>query len=83
RTTRLQLVAARLGVTKLEAGPKALAITLTHKPAAKVVAALMKMEGAAQRENRLVFEAASLAGEEPLCFFERVVSSAQQASRQR
>ncbi|MCF6371146.1 DEAD/DEAH box helicase [Rhizobium halophilum] len=78
RTNRLQLVAARLGFTKLEAGPKALAITLTQKPPAKVVAALTRMEGAARRENRLVFEAARLAGEEPLRFFERIVSSVQQ-----
>nr|CAD6597033.1 DEAD/DEAH box helicase [Rhizobium sp. TCK] len=36
RTTRLQLAAARLGFARLEAGPEALAITLTHEAPAKV-----------------------------------------------
>ncbi|MCJ8520774.1 transcription-repair coupling factor (superfamily II helicase) [Pseudorhizobium tarimense] len=78
RTTRLQIEAARLGFAKLEAGPKALAVTLTQKAPAKVVAALTRKEGAARRENRLIFEAESLAGEAQLQFFERVISTAQQ-----
>ena len=78
RTTRLQLWAAQLGISKLEAGPKALAMTLTQKTPAKVMAALTRQEGAARRGDRLIFETASLAGEEQLRFFEGIVSSVQQ-----
>ncbi len=77
RTTRLQLAAARLGFSKLEAGPKALAMTLTQDVPAKVVAALTAKEGVARREDRLVFETGSLAGEEQLKFFEQMVSTVQ------
>lgn len=75
RTNRLQLVAGRLGVAKLEAGPKALAITLTEKTSTKLVAAATKA-GAVRREARLIFEASSLAGEDPSYFFDRVLSAA-------
>lgn len=77
RTTRLQLAAGRLGIARLEAGPKALALTLTRNAPAKIFVALAKSEGALRREDRLIFETAGRADEEPLCFFERVVSSAQ------
>lgn len=79
RTTRLQLAAAKLGIAKMEAGPKALAITVTGKTPAKIITKWTKKEGAVRREDRLVFETPSLAGEEQLCFFERVVSSVQKA----
>jgi transcription-repair coupling factor (superfamily II helicase) len=75
RTTRLQLVAGRLGIAKLEAGPKALAMTLTAKTPANVVAALMTEAGAVRREGRLIFEQASETGDEQLRFFERLVSA--------
>ncbi|MCO5733137.1 DEAD/DEAH box helicase [Rhizobium sp. SSA_523] len=74
RTTRLQLAAARLGFAKLEAGPKALAITLSKAAPAKIIAALTKTEGANRREDRLVFATERLAGETPLDFFERIVT---------
>lgn len=79
RTTRLQLAAGKLGIAKLEAGPKALAITVTGKTPAKIITAWTKREGAVRREDRLVFETPSLTGEEQLCFFERVGSSVQKA----
>ncbi|WP_313903801.1 DEAD/DEAH box helicase [Rhizobium leguminosarum] len=76
RTTRLQLAAGRLGIAKLEAGPKALAMTLTPKTPAKVIAALTKKAGAVRRVDRLIFEASNMTGEEQLLFFERVVPAA-------
>jgi transcription-repair coupling factor (superfamily II helicase) len=75
RTTKLQLIAGGLGIAKLEAGPKALAITLTKNASAKLVAASTKA-GAVRREDRLIFEASSLAGEDPSHFFDRVLSAA-------
>ncbi|TWF47766.1 DEAD/DEAH box helicase [Neorhizobium alkalisoli] len=75
RTSKLQLIAGQLGVAKLEAGPKALAITLTENTSSEVLAA-SKKAGAVLREDRLIFEASSLAGEDPSHFFHRVLSAA-------
>jgi transcription-repair coupling factor (superfamily II helicase) len=75
RTTRLQLAAGRLGLAKLEAGPKALAMTLTAKTPAKVVSALTKKAGAVRREDRLISEHASTTGMERLQFFEHLMAA--------
>lgn len=75
RTTRLQLLAGQLGLAKLEAGPKATAMTLTAKTPAKVIAALKKA-GAVQRGNRFLFETSNQTGEEQLQFFEQTLSAA-------
>jgi transcription-repair coupling factor (superfamily II helicase) len=64
-----------LGVAKLEAGPKALAMTATAKTSAKLLAASTKA-GAVRREDRLIFETPSLAGEDPSHFFDRILSAA-------
>jgi transcription-repair coupling factor (superfamily II helicase) len=75
RTTRLQIVAGRLGITKLEAGPKALAMTLTAKTPAKLVSSFMKKAAGVRREDRLVFERANATtGAEQLQFFERLMA---------
>jgi transcription-repair coupling factor (superfamily II helicase) len=76
RITRLQLDAGRLGIAKMEAGPKGLAMTLTKKTPAKVVDALTKKAGGTRREDRLIFEPPLKTGDEQLRFFERVVSKA-------
>ncbi len=73
RTTRLQIVAGRLGITKLEAGPKALAMTVTAKTPAKLVSSFMKKVGGVRREDRLVFEQPIATGVEQLSFFERLM----------
>jgi len=77
RTSRLQLVAGWLGIAKLEAGPKASAMTLTAKVPSRVVAAWTKNAGAVQREDRWIFETEGKTGKEQLCFFEKIVSAAQ------
>jgi transcription-repair coupling factor (superfamily II helicase) len=70
-----------LGIAKLEAGPKAFAMTLTAKTPAKVVAALKTQSGAVQREDRLVFEHASMRGVEQLVLFEQLLSAVRRPSR--
>ncbi len=75
RTTRLQLVAGRFGIAKLDAGPKALAMTFVAKTPAKVVAVIMRETGAVQRDDRLIFEHASKTGAERLQFFESLLAS--------
>ena len=76
RKTRLQLDAGRLGISKLEAGPKALAMTLTAKTPEKAIASLTKQAGAVRREDRLIFETSCQTGDEQLYFFERAISAA-------
>lgn len=80
RKTRLQLAAARLGIVKLEAGPKAIAITLEEKAPLRSWAAFARAEGAILEKNRLLFEA-SQAGGEPLEFFEKLFVTAQKMSK--
>ncbi len=77
RTTRLQLIAGRIGIAKLEAGPKALAMTVTVKTPAKVISALIGKTGAVQREGRLIFQASSQSGDEQLHSFEQILSGVQ------
>ncbi|WP_337269916.1 DEAD/DEAH box helicase [Oryzifoliimicrobium ureilyticus] len=72
RTTRLRLVAGQLGITRLEAGPKALAITPTAKTPSKLISSFMKKAGGVRREGRIVFEQANVTGAEQLRFFERL-----------
>jgi transcription-repair coupling factor (superfamily II helicase) len=81
RTTKLQLAARRLGIARLEAGPKAFAMTLTAKTPAKVVAAFKTKAGAVQRQDRLVFEHAGVSGAEQLDYFEQLLSAARRALR--
>jgi transcription-repair coupling factor (superfamily II helicase) len=75
RATRLQLAAGRLGIARLDAGPKASAMTITAKTPAKVVSAFVKKAGAIRREDRLVFEHAGVTGVKQLEFFERLVAA--------
>jgi transcription-repair coupling factor (superfamily II helicase) len=74
RTTKLALTAGSMGIAKLEAGPKAFAITLAAKAPVKIASKLMKMTGVIRRDGRVVFERGSVAGEEPLHFFEQLVA---------
>ncbi|MDR6101565.1 transcription-repair coupling factor (superfamily II helicase) [Agrobacterium larrymoorei] len=77
RTSRLQLVAARLGISKLEAGPKALALTFTQRTPAKVLAHLTKKAGAVQRDDRLIFQISSETGDKQLKQFDQILAEAQ------
>ncbi len=69
RITRLQLAAGRLHIARIEGGPKGLAITLTPRTPAKLVAALLKQSGAFRREERVIFDVAGNACQEDLLSF--------------
>jgi transcription-repair coupling factor (superfamily II helicase) len=73
RTTRLQLSAARLGLSTLEAGPKALAVTLGQNAQRTTIAKLVSTYGAVERKERLFFQREIAPGEETLRFFELLV----------
>ncbi|MGE7368668.1 DEAD/DEAH box helicase [Neorhizobium sp. NPDC001467] len=73
RATRLQIAAGQLGISKLEAGPKALALTLSDITPAKHVSAWTKKANGARRDERLIFETAGETSEDYLKFFERIV----------
>ena len=81
RTSRVQLSAARLGIAKLEAGPKALALTFTPKTPAKLLAHLTKKAGAVQRDDRLIFQVSSDTGEKQLEQFEQILAEANTSMR--
>lgn len=83
RTTRLQLTAARLGFSRLEAGPKALALNVTAKAPAKAIALLVKEFAGRRTEDRIIFEIASHNSDERLKYFEDFLSQAGKALRQR
>jgi transcription-repair coupling factor (superfamily II helicase) len=75
RTTRLQLAAGRLGIAKLEAGPKAIAMTIAKMPA-RAISALTKKIAAIRRDDRLIFETVAQTCDEQLMFFERLILAA-------
>ncbi|WJH38437.1 helicase-related protein (plasmid) [Aliirhizobium terrae] len=70
RLHRLQIAAGRRGISRVDAGPKALAITFTSGTSAKVIATLSKKMGAHPREDRIVVEQSTATGEKRLAFFE-------------
>jgi transcription-repair coupling factor (superfamily II helicase) len=74
QTSRLELAAGRLGIAKLEGGPRALAVTLTGATPAKVIASLAEHKGAVRREDRIIIEMSTESAEEQLHFFERVTA---------
>lgn len=77
RLVRLQLFAAKLGIAKIEAGPKGLALTVASKGASKKLAASAKKSGASWRAPRFVFEMDKpIAGEEQLGFVEQFLEHA-------
>ena len=81
RTSRVQLSAARLGISKLEAGPKALALTFTPNTPAKVLAHFIKKAGAVRRDDRLIFQVSSGTGEKQLEQFEQILAEANTSTR--
>lgn len=75
RRQRLQLAAGRLGITKVEAGPKAVAVTVTNATPARVIATLLKSGGGVRRDDRIIFEVTPGSADEQLSFFERIFAS--------
>ncbi|MGF9567751.1 DEAD/DEAH box helicase [Neorhizobium sp. BT27B] len=83
RRQRLQLTAGRLGITKVEAGPKAVAVTVTSATPARVTATLLKSGGGVRRDDRIIFEVAPGSADEQLSFFERIFASFNQKPKRR
>jgi transcription-repair coupling factor (superfamily II helicase) len=73
RLTRLQIAAGRLGLVRLDAGPKALAVTLTTKTPAKAITALSKKADAVRQGDRLIFSRTTSTGLERLSFLEALL----------
>jgi len=73
RMTRLQIAAGRLGLVRVDAGPKALAVTLTTKTPAKAITALSKKADAVRQGDRLIFSRTTSTGLERLSFFEALL----------
>ncbi|CAN7626784.1 TRCF domain-containing protein [Neorhizobium sp. LjRoot104] len=74
RLTRLQVAAGRLGIARLDAGPKASALTLTSKTPVKVTKALSKKASAVRRNGRVIFEHPGETGLEQILFFEKLLA---------
>jgi transcription-repair coupling factor (superfamily II helicase) len=70
RITKLQIAAGRLGIVKLDAGPKALAVAFNPKVPAKTVKAFSTEDGAVRRDDRIVFEQPTDTALERIRFFE-------------
>jgi transcription-repair coupling factor (superfamily II helicase) len=83
RRQRLQLAAGKLGITKVEAGPKAVAITVTSATPARVIATLIKSSGGFRRDDRIIFEVTARTGDEQLSFFERIFASLSRKAKKR
>ncbi|MGI2034256.1 DEAD/DEAH box helicase [Rhizobium panacihumi] len=83
RRQRLQLAAGKLGITKVEAGPKAVAITVTSATPARVIATLIKSSGGFRRDDRIIFEVTARTGDEQLSFFERIFASLSRKTKRR
>ncbi|KQS75618.1 hypothetical protein ASG25_19895 [Rhizobium sp. Leaf384] len=56
RLARLKRRAGRLGITRIDAGPRAIALAFGKPPSKKLVAALSKRQTPSLREDRLIFE---------------------------
>ena len=59
RLAKLKRKAARIGASKIDAGPRAIAISLRKPPSAKLVAALSKHHKPTLRDDRLIYEYAT------------------------
>ncbi len=56
RLARLKRLAARIGAARIDAGPRAIAITLKKPPSLKLVAALSRHQTPTLRDDRLIYE---------------------------
>jgi len=56
RLQKLKLAASCLGITKIDAGPRAMGLTFVSRPESKVVKYLSKAHAATKRDERLIYE---------------------------
>lgn len=70
RLAKLRIVATQFGVNKLDAGPRAMAVSFASKPTRTIVKSLCLHQKPIERDGRLVFERASENSADRLEFFE-------------
>lgn len=73
RLARLRIAAASLGISKMDAGPRAMAVSFAAKPTRKILAGLSKRHDPVVRDGRLIFEIPSSDGSQRLAFFEELL----------
>jgi transcription-repair coupling factor (superfamily II helicase) len=74
RLARLRIRATRLGIAKLDGGPRALALTFAGKPAAKTVKLLTRIRKGDLRDGRLIFEQATETPADRIALVEAILS---------
>ena len=70
RLTRLRIAAASFGISRLDGGPRAMAISFAGKPTRRMLTRLSKPHAPVSREGRLIYEVPSTDSLERLAFFE-------------
>jgi transcription-repair coupling factor (superfamily II helicase) len=81
RLQKLRIKAARFGITKIDAGPRAMALTFATKPTRGVVRHLSLRRHAKFGEGRLIYEQLPGTPSDPVAFFERVFHDAALAQK--
>ena len=76
RLEKLKIAASRLGITTINAGPRAMALTFAAAPSARAIKSLSTVHPASLRDDRLIYEHASPSGIVRLKFFEKVFNAA-------
>ena len=73
RLAKLKVDAAACGISRLDGGPRALAIGFAGKPTRKIIALLSRGHAPVQRDGRLIYERPSATGLERLRIFEALL----------
>ena len=76
RLAKLRIAASRLGISKLDAGPRAMAISFATKTTRRVIKLLSRKYEAMERDDRLVFEPGGETGLGRIAFFEEIFAGA-------
>ena len=74
RLTKLQIGARGSGISKLDGGPIAMAISLVGRPTQKMIKLLTQFHPAVLRDGRLIYERETNSGLERVAFFENLFS---------
>jgi transcription-repair coupling factor (superfamily II helicase) len=74
RITKLKLAAARIGISKLSAGPLALAVTFIDKKSRSIAASCPIMAQAQWKDDRAIFQTAVDGEDGRLAFFETLLA---------
>jgi transcription-repair coupling factor (superfamily II helicase) len=75
RLAGLKIAAASFGICKLDAGPRAMAVSFGDKPPRKLVKLLSAGHAPVERDDRLIYEKQTDSGLERIEFFEQLLKS--------